>query len=141
MYVSQSVHCTTSLLILEYQWYLQFWISYLLSIFWTHSWEVCLLILNIFSFLVCLSVCPLPHFFTENRLAVITQVLDELFFSNFMETFLGCLYTNFRFFHIFLYICQSVHYLTSLLKIGYQCYLKFLMNYLSQIFWTHSWDF
>ena len=92
LFVCQSVNCLTSLLKLVYQWYLQFWMSNLSQIFWRYSLDVCALILNNFRFLVCLSVWSLPQFLTENRLSVITPILDELSFSNFQEIIRGCLY-------------------------------------------------
>ena len=73
------------------QGYIRFWMSYPSQIFWRHSLVFCTLILNNFRFLVCLSVCSLTHFLTENRLSVIYQVLDELSFSNSLEIFQGCL--------------------------------------------------
>ena len=81
LYVYQSVHYLSSLLKIGYQWYLQFWMSYLSQIFWRYSWEVCSLFSNNFMFFVCLSVCSLPHFVTEISLSMISLVLDEISFK------------------------------------------------------------
>ena len=96
LYVCQSVHCLNFLLDYGNSEYLQSWMSQLSQIFWIYSWDVCTLVPNNFRFLVPLSVFSLPHFLTENRLSVITPVLHELYFSNFLETFLGCLYNKLR---------------------------------------------
>ena len=48
--------------------YLWFWMRFLSEIFWIHLWDGCTLVSNNFKFLVCLSVCSLPHFFTKIRL-------------------------------------------------------------------------
>ena len=90
--------------------YIKFWMSYLSEIFWIYSWYVCSLILNNFRFLVWLSVCSLPYFLTKNRSSVITPVLDELSFSNFLETCFRCLYTSFKYWQI---SCMSVSLLIT----------------------------
>ena len=89
--------------------------SYLFHIFRRHSWDVSTLVQNNFIFLVCLSVCSLPHFLTENRLSVLTPVLDEVSFLNFLEIFLGfftLLQNNFRFL-VCLLVCSLPHFITE----------------------------
>ena len=133
MYVDHSVHCLTSLLKLGYQWYLMFWVSYLSQIFQRYTLDVCTLVSNSFRFLVCLSVCSLPHFLTEIRLSVISPVLDELSFWNFLEIYLGCLTlvaNNFRFL-LCLSVCSLPRFLTDIMltvdisSSGWASFLKF----------------
>ena len=78
--------------------YFQFWMSWLSQIFWRHSLDVCTLVSNNFRFLVCLSVCSLPHYLTEIRLSLDIS---------------SCRWAIF-----FIYVCQSIHWLTSILKLG-----------------------
>ena len=95
--------------------------SYLSQIFWKYFWDVCILILNNFIFIVCLSVCSLPYFNTEIRLSVISPVLDELSFSKFLDIFLGCLYinpNNFKFLFC-MSVCSLPHLLTKIMFISY----------------------
>ena len=115
--------------------YIQFWKSYLSQIFWRHSRELCTLNLNNFRFLVCLSVWLLPHFFTENRLSVIFPVLDELFFSNFLETFQGFQITSMS---VSIFITPLLHWkyvISDTPSSGWAIFLKFSSDILGMF--TH----
>ena len=54
------------------------------------------LILNNFRYLVCLSVCSLPHFVTEIHLSMIFLVLDKLSFYNFLRIIRGCFHISYK---------------------------------------------
>ena len=114
--------------------------SYVSQIFWKHSEDVCSLVPKIFKFLVCLSVCALPYFLTEIQLTLDISSSEWAIFLKFSGDILGVFIHWFQIISDFLYVYQSVHYLSSLLKIGYQWYLRFWMSYLSQIFWRYSWE-
>ena len=89
---------------------------------------------------LCLSVCSLPHILTGNRLSVISLILDELPFSNFLDIFRGCLYISLKYFWI---SYMLVSWFIASLPYWYYInsgYLQFWTSYLSQIFWRHSWD-
>ena len=93
-----------------------FLMSYLSQIFWRQFWDVCTLILNDFSFLVCLSVCSLPHFLTEISVSMISPVVDELSFSNFLELFpdvFTLVTNNFRFL-VYLSVFPLPYFLTKI---------------------------
>ena len=79
--------------------------SYLSQIFWKYFWDISLLILNNFRFLVCLSVCSLPHFLTEYTFSVITLSLTnkEIRVTLYNLRFLVCLS-----------VCSLPHLLTEI---------------------------
>ena len=67
----------------------------------------------------------------------LSQLLDEIYFWNFLETLLGCFHTNSKYFWIF---CMSVillvgYFLTEIRQIW--GYLHFWMRYLSETFLGH----
>ena len=95
--------------------YIQFWMRYLFQIFWKHSLDVCTLVLNNFRFLVCLSVCSLRHFLTK---IMLSSSRWAIFFKCSAEIS-GILVHYLKIISDFLYVCWSVHCLTSLLKLGY----------------------
>ena len=119
LYVCQSLHGLTSLLKLMYQWYLQFWMRYLPQIFWRHPGDVCTLVPNNFRFLVCLSVCSLPKFLTEIWLSSDIFSSGWDIFAKFSGDISGIFVHYFKVISDFLYVCWSVHCLTSLLKLWY----------------------
>ena len=82
--------------------------SYLYQIFWRHSWDVCRLILNNFRYVVCLSVCPLPHFLTESRLYLDISGCRWAIFFNFFGDIPWIFLHYFQNIMYFLYVCQSV---------------------------------
>ena len=71
---------------------------------------------------------------------MISPVLDEISFWNFLETFPGCFWTFSKLFWIF---CMSVSLVVGILPYWYPTmlrYLQFWMRCLSEFSWTHSWD-
>ena len=121
--------------------YLQLWRSQLSQIFWRYSLDVCTLVPNNFRFIVCLSVCALPHFLTEIRLSLDISSSRGAIFFKFSGDIPGMFLHQLKIISGFLYICQSVHCLTSLLKLGY-LWISQVVDKLSffQIFRRHSWD-
>ena len=99
--------------------YVQIWLSQLSQIFRRHSLDVFTLVQNNFRFLVCLSVCSLPQFLTEIRLSLDIFSSGWDIFSKFSGDISGIFVHYFKIISDFLYVCQSVHCLTSLLKLGY----------------------
>ena len=92
--------------------------SWIFKISWRHSRGICALILNNFRFLVCLSVCSLPHFLTEIRLSLdICSSIWAIFFQ-----ILGIhswdvsalVQNNFRFL-VCLSVCSLSHFLTEIM--------------------------
>ena len=89
---------------------------YLSEIFWRHSWDVRTLFPNESEFHVCLSVCLFAYFLTKIRQRHISGSGWDIclkFFGDIPEIFV-------QFFQIttnFLYVCQSIIWLTSLLKL------------------------
>merc|ERR1711954_485153 len=72
--------------------YLQFWTRYLSEIFLRHSWDVFTLVPNNFNFFVCLSVCYLAYFLTENiqilgYLQFWRRYLSEIFWRYSLDVF------------------------------------------------------
>ena len=61
----------------------------------------------------------------------------------FLDTFLGCCYTSFKYFKI---SCMSVSLLVAKLPYWYETniyiyiYIQFLMRYLSELYWRCFWD-
>ena len=117
--------------------YLQFWIRYLTEIFQRHSWDVGTLVQNNSEFFVCLSLCFLAHFFPE-----ITQILD-ISWSGWYIFLIFKIHSFdvhlFKLFLSFLYVCQSVSWLTLLLKLdkyrdisssGWDIFRKFVWAFL-----------
>ena len=99
LYVCQSVSWLTSLLkLFKYRDISSSGRDIFLRFFWRHSWDVGTLIPNNFEILVCLSVGYLAYFLTEITQIKITPVLDEIFFWNFLETFLGFWYNRSKYF-------------------------------------------
>ena len=119
MYVFQSVPCLNSLLNLDYHWYLKFLMSFLSQIFWRYSWGVCKLVPNGFRFPVCLSVCSLTHLLTEIRSSLDISSSRWAIFFKFSGDIPGMFLHLSKIISVFLYVCPSVHCLTSLLKLGY----------------------
>ena len=91
----------------------------LFQIFWRHSWVVPTLVPNNSKNLVCLSVCSLPHFLTEIRLSLDISSSRGAIFFKFSGDIDRMFLHLFNIISDFLYVCQSVHCLTSLLKLGY----------------------
>ena len=103
--------------IIQIQGYLQFWKRYLSEIFWRHSYDESTLVPNNYESLVCLSVFQLAYFLTEIR-----QIQGYLqFYMRYLSEFFGGI--PWMFVHLyqiileFLYVCQSVIWLTCLLKV------------------------
>ena len=101
----------------KFEGYLHFWMIYISEIFWRHSLDVVTPFPNNSEILVYLSVCYLANFLTETR-----QIQEYLQFwmsylSEFFDTFLGCWHPNSNSFLYFLYVSQSVSWLTFLLKL------------------------
>ena len=121
--------------------YLQFWIRYLSENFWRHYWDVGTLVPNNSDFFVCLSVCYLAYFLTE-----IIQILGNLrFWLRYLSEIcwrhswdVGTLVSNNSEFFVCLSVCYLAHFLTEITQI--LGYLQFLIRYLSENFWRHSWD-
>ena len=90
--------------------YLWFWMPQLSQIFWRHSWDVSTLVPNNFRFLVCLSVCSLPHFLTEMKSTLDISGSKGAILSNFRKIFLGCLYIGLESFYI---SCMSISLFNS----------------------------
>ena len=114
---------------------------YISEIFWRHSQAVCTLVPNNSEFLVCLSVCQLPHFLTEIRqilgyLLFLMRYLSERFWRHFQDV--CTLFPNNSEILVCLSVCSLAYFLTEIRQI--QGYLLFLMIYLSEIFWRHFWD-
>ena len=86
-------------------------------IFWRHTWDVCALVLNNSDLFVYLSVCSLAYFLTEIR--PIQQYVNFGWYIplNFFGDIPGMLLHHFKIILNFLYVCQSVSWLTSLLKL------------------------
>ena len=91
---------------------------YLSENFWRHSWDVSTLFLKKIGLFVCLSVCYFAHFLTEIRqiwgyLLFLMRYLFEIFLRH---SWGDCtlVWNTWK----FLYVCQSVSWLTYLLKWG-----------------------
>ena len=116
MYVCQSVHYLTSLLKIGYQWYLQFWVSYLSQIFWGYSGDICTLVSNDFRYFV---VCQSFHYL------ILLLILVYPWYLQFWIIYLSqifCRYScnvctlvpnNFRFL-VCLSVCSLPHSLTKI---------------------------
>ena len=111
--------------------------NHLSQIFWRHSWDVSTQVPNNLRFLVFLSVCSLPQFLTEIQLSSDILSSEWDIFAKFSGYISGIFVHHFKIISDFLYVCWSVHCLTSLLKLLY----LFQMSYLFQIFSRHFWDF
>ena len=103
--------------IISIQGYLQFWMRYLSEMFQRHSFDICTLVPNNLKFLVCLSVCQLAYFLTEiikiqGYLRFWKRYLSEISWRHSWDV---C--TLFKTNQNFLYVCVSVRWLTSLLKL------------------------
>ena len=92
---------------------------YLSEIFWRHSWDVPTLVPNNSDFLVCLSVCSLSHFLTEIRLSLDISSSSWAIYFKFSGDIPGIFLQSFQIITDFLHVCQSVSWLTFLLKLGY----------------------
>ena len=77
---------------------------YLSEFFWRHSWDVGTLFRNNFEFLVCQSLSWLTSLLKLDK--GISPVLNEIFFLNFLKTFLRC-WCWFKIILTSLYVCQS----------------------------------
>ena len=99
-------------------WNLWFWMSYLSEIFWRHCWDVCTLVLNILKFLVYLSVYSLPYFLPKIRLSLDISSSRCAIFLIFSGDIPGMFVHYFWIIWDFFYVCKSVHWLMSLLKLG-----------------------
>ena len=80
--------------------------TYLSEIFCRHTWDVCSLVPNNFKFLVCLSVCSLPHFLTKIPLSVKSLVRG---------TFLDVSALVQKRFLVCLSVCSLPHFLTKIM--------------------------
>ena len=109
MYVCQSVHCDTSLLKLCYpvldELSFSNFLQKFLGFLYTSS--------NNCRFFVCLSVCSLPNFFIE---IMLSSSRWAIFFQIFRRHSRD-VSAIFKIIYDFLYVGQSVHCLTSLLKL------------------------
>ena len=94
--------------------------SYLFQIFRRHSWDVSAVVQHNFRFLVCLSVCSLPHYLTDIMLTVDISSSGGTSFFKFSEDISWILVQYFKIIQDFLYVCLSVHCLTYLLILCYQ---------------------
>ena len=97
--------------------YLQIWIRYLSEIFWRHSWDVCTLVSNNSEFLyVCQSVCWLTLLLKFDKYRDISSSVRAIFLK-FSGHIPGMFLHLFQIILNFLYVCQSVSWLRSLLKL------------------------
>ena len=102
--------------IIQIQGYLQFQIRYFSEIFWRHPWDAGTLFPNNSEFLVCLTVCWFAYFLTKLRQREMSSTvcyIDLKLFGGFLGMFLHYIQIILNFF----YVCQSVIWLTSLLKL------------------------
>ena len=76
-----------------------------------HSWDVCELFLNTSHFLVCLSIGYLTHFLSDIMSILSRWDIFLKFFGYIPLIFLN----SFQIIWNFLYVCQSVTWLTSIL--------------------------
>ena len=110
--------------------------SYLSQIVCRYFGEICTLFQIISDFLY---VCQSAHYLTlllKLDYHWISSVVDELSFSNFWETFLGCFCTssnNFRFL-VCLSVCLLPHFLTNIMLSSSRGAIFF------QIFCRNFWD-
>ena len=106
--------------------------SYLFQIFGRHSWDDSALVQNNSRFLVCLSVCSLPHFLTDIMLTVDISSFAWYIFQIFFGEIPWMLVHLLQMILNFMYVCQSVCLLTSLPKL-----IKGIYPVLDEIsFWT-----
>ena len=120
--------------------YLTFWIRYLSEIFCRHSWDVLTIFPNTFNFLyVSQYVCWLTFSLKLGQYRYISCTGWDIFLKIFGR-FPGINLQLFQIILNFVYVCQSISWLTFLLKLDKKGYLQFLIRYLSENFWTHSWD-
>ena len=91
--------------------------SYLSKIFWTYFLDVCRVVPNDLVFLVCLSVCSLPQCLNDIMLTVNISSSGWAIFLKFSGDILGIFIHWFQIISDFLYVYQSDHCLTSLLKL------------------------
>ena len=108
--------------------------------FWRLSWDISGLFQIFFKFPVCLSVCLFAYFLTKIRQKDISSSGWDIFLKIFEDIPGRLLHYSQMITHL-LYVCKSVSWLTSLLKLN-----KYLGNpqlwtrYLSEIYWRYSWD-
>merc|ERR1711954_492793 len=88
---------------------------YLSEIFLRYSWNVGTLASNDSGFLVCLSVCSFAYFLTKIRQRDISCSGCHIFME-FFGDIPEMLVNWFQIFLIFLYVCQSGSWHTSLMK-------------------------
>ena len=132
LYVCLVVSWLTSLQKSGLQGYLLFWMR-CFSYFFVH---ISGMLVHQFKILVSLFVCQLAYFITENRLIKVYLQFWMIYLSenfwrlswnkflmSYLTEFLGHLPGMFvqqiKIIPNFLYVCQSVSWLTSLLKLGY----------------------
>ena len=114
LYVCQSVSLAYFLTEIRLiKGYLQFWMRYLSEILQTRFQDISGLFLNYSEFLVCLSVYQLAYFLTEimsikRYLQFWMRYLPD-FFGDILDILLDC----FKIILNFLYVCQSVSYIST----------------------------
>ena len=95
--------------------YLKIWMRYLSGIFWRHSWDIGTPVPNNSDFFVSLSVCLLAYLLTEIwQMGYLQSVRD--IFLNFFGDIPGMFVYYVQIILNFLYVCQSVSWLTYLLN-------------------------
>ena len=113
--------------------YPPFWVGYLSEFFWRHYWDDGTPFQNNSEFLVCLSVCLSAYFLTKLRQRDISSSGWDIFLKVFGDI-LKMLVHWFQIILNFLYKCQSISWLTSLLRLevfkgvsssGWDIFLKF----------------
>ena len=115
LYVCQSVSWLT--LLLKLNKYQAIRRKYLSEYFWRYSQNIGTLVPINYKFLVCLSVCQLAYFITEIRqiqgyIQFCMRYLSENFLRHFWDV-CTLVPNNLN----FLYVCRSVSWLSSLLKL------------------------
>ena len=118
--------------------------SYLFSNFRRHSWDVSALVQNNLRFLVCLSVCSISHFLTENRLTVDIYSSGWASFLKFSGDIPGIVCTlvpnNFRFLLCEFFVFTGVNFETS--GLVWQTWWVFHQHSdISQTWWNLTWNF
>ena len=114
---------------------------YLSEIFWTLSWNVCILNPNNSEFLIWLSFCQLAYFLNEimsiqGYLQLWIKYISEFFWRHFRYVCRPI--PNNSEFLVCLSVCQLALFLTEIRLIwGYH---QFWMRYRSEFFWKHSQD-
>ena len=118
-----------------------FWRRYISETFWRRSLDVGTLVPNNSEFFyVCQSVIWLTLLLKLDKYRDISSSVWDIFLKIF-GGIPGMFLQLYQIILKFLYVCQSVIWLTSLMKLHKLRNLQFWMRYLSEISWRHSRDF